>query len=127
MNVGILGTGDVGRTLGRGFVTLGLDVKVGGRGSSNDRAAAWANEMGGRASTGTFAEATAFGDIVLLATLGTATEDAVRSAGLERFRDKLVIDATNPLDFADGKPRLAIGHTDSLGERVQRLFRMLGS
>ena len=56
-----------------------------------------------------------------MATLGVATEEVIRIADPENFRGKVVIDATNPLDFSPGRPpRLAIGHQDSLGERVQR-------
>ena len=38
MNVGILGTGDVGKALGRGFVTLGHAVKMGARDGRNEKA-----------------------------------------------------------------------------------------
>jgi predicted dinucleotide-binding enzyme len=57
MNVGILGTGDVGGALGRGFVALGHAVKMGGRDAQNEKALAWAREMGAQASTGTFGNA----------------------------------------------------------------------
>lgn len=122
MRVGILGTGDVGKAFGRGFVTLGHDVKMGSREPNNEKAAAWAKELGGRATTGTFAEAAEFGDLVVLATLGVANEQALRLAGIECFAGKVVIDATNPLDFTGGRPRLAVGHSDSGGEQVQRLL-----
>jgi predicted dinucleotide-binding enzyme len=57
-----------------------------------------------------------------MATLGTANEAAVRAASLDAFRGKLVIDVTNPLEFSTGKPLLAVGHTDSGGEQLQRLL-----
>ena len=61
------------------------------------------------------------GEVVVLATLGVANESALKMAGPERLRGKVVIDATNPLDFSQGMPpRLALGHTDSGGEQVQR-------
>ena len=41
MKVGILGTGDVGRALGKGFITLGHEVKLGGREATSEKAAAW--------------------------------------------------------------------------------------
>ena len=79
--------------------------------------------MGPRASTGTFADAAAFGGIIVLATLGVANEDALNAAGPERLRGKIVIDSTNPLDFSAGMPpRLAVAGQDSGGERVQRLL-----
>lgn len=123
MKVGILGTGDVGRALGKAFVTLGHDVKMGSRTAASEKALAWAGEMGSRASAGTFADAAAFGEIVVLATLGVANEEALRSAGLENFAGKLLIDTTNPLDFSGGvPPKLAVSGDDSGGERVQRLI-----
>lgn len=120
VRIGILGSGDVGRALAAGFAGLGHDVKIGSRdpGKLED----WAATAGPHVSTGTFAEAAHFGDILVLATLGVATEDAIRLAGIEAFADKVVIDATNPLDFSSGAPRLSIGHTDSLGEVIQRLL-----
>jgi predicted dinucleotide-binding enzyme len=122
MNVGILGTGDVGRALGRGFVALGHVVKMGARDARNEKALAWARETGTNASAGSFAEAASFGESVILATLGVANESAIRMAGLEHFRGKVLIDTTNPLDFSGGMPpKLAVSGDDSAGECVQRL------
>lgn len=120
VRVGVLGSGDVGRVLAAGFAGLGHDVKIGSRDPQKLRD--WADAAGKHVSTGTFAEAARFGDIVVLATLGVATEEAVRLAGIDAFDGKVVIDTTNPLDFSAGLPRLTIGHTDSLGEVVQRLL-----
>ena len=123
MHVGILGTGDVGKALGKGFVALGHDVKMGARNASNEKAVAWAREMGEKASVGTFADAASFGEIVVLATLGVANESALKMAGPDKLRGKVLIDATNPLDFSGGMPpKLAVSGNDSAGERVQRLL-----
>ncbi|MBF8288547.1 MAG: putative NADP oxidoreductase, coenzyme F420-dependent [Candidatus Rokubacteria bacterium] len=123
MKIGILGTGDVGKALGKGFAALGHEVKMGSRSATNEKALEWAKETGPKASVGTFADAAAFGDIVLLATLGIANESALKMAGPERLRAKLVIDATNPLDFSKGAPpTLAVTGYDSAGERVQKLL-----
>lgn len=123
MKVGILGTGDVGRALGTGFVTLGHDVMMGSRSPANEQARAWAEESGPRAATGTFADAASFGEVVVLATLGQANESALGMAGPEHLAGKVVIDATNPLDFSAGiPPTLAVTGDDSGGERVQRLL-----
>ncbi|PYQ12174.1 MAG: DNA-binding protein [Acidobacteria bacterium] len=122
MRIGILGTGDVGQALGRGFIVLGHEVKMGSRSAGNDKAVGWAKEAGGKASAGTFAEAASHGELVVLATLGSANESALKAAGPQTLRGKVVIDATNPLDFSGGAPQLAVGHTDSGGERVQRLL-----
>lgn len=123
MHVGVLGTGDVGKALGKGFVTLDHHVKMGSRDAKNGKALAWAKETGAKASVGTFADAASFGEIVVLATLGVANESALEMAGPEKLRGKVVIDATNPLDFSGGMPpKLTVTGNDSAGERVQRLL-----
>lgn len=120
ISIGVLGSGDVGRVLARGFSDLGHPVKIGSRDPAKLRE--WVEASGTRMTTGTFADAARFGDVIVLATLGTATEDAIRLAGIDSFQGKVVIDTTNPLDFSKGLPALTIGHTDSLGEVVQRLL-----
>src|SRR4051794_19879257 len=125
MKIGILGTGDVGRALGTGFVKHGHEVKIGSREAGNDKAETWRQATGKDreiASTGTFAEAAAFGDLVVVATLWTGTENALRLAGPENFRGKTVIDTVNPLDFSAGVPRLAVSGSgsSSAGEEVQK-------
>ena len=121
MRIGILGTGDVGRTLGSAFIELGYDVKLGGREAHNPAASEWAAQCGSRASFGTFEQVAKFGDLLVLATLGVANEAVLQAAGLANFDEKLVIDVTNPLDFSGGLPVLTRGHLDSGGEQVQRL------
>jgi predicted dinucleotide-binding enzyme len=120
MRIAMLGTGVVGEALGTGLVGLGHEVMMGSRDASNEKARAWANKTGSKASVGTFAEAARFGELAVLATLWSGTENALRLAGPENLRGKVVIDATNPLDFSQGKPRLAVGFDDSGGEQVQR-------
>src|SRR5881396_3464259 len=104
MKIGILGSGDVGRSLGSGFVSLGHQVKIGSREGGNEKGRAWAAKAGGRASTGTFAEAAAFGEVAILATLWTGTENAIRLAVPKNLAGKVVIDATNPLVFTPNAP-----------------------
>jgi predicted dinucleotide-binding enzyme len=121
MKVAVFGTGDVGRALGRAFVTLGHEVKLGAREPNNEKAAAWAKEHGPKASAGTFAEAAEFGELAVLATLGVAYEAVLKAAGPERLAGKILIDTTNPLAHEPGKPpALAINGNDSGGERVQQ-------
>lgn len=117
--VGILGSGDVGKQLGRGFAKHGYDVMVGSRDPA--KLESWKKETSGRVSTGTFAEAAAHGAIIIVATSGVGTESALDLADVKNFSGKLVLDASNPLDFSHGfPPGLLLGTTDSLGERVQR-------
>lgn len=121
MKIGILGTGDVGRALGNAFIALGHEVKMGSRDARNQKAVEWASTSGINALTGTFADAAKFGDVVVLALLWSGAENALKLAGPENFAGKVVIDAINPLVFEPGKPlALAIGHTGSAGEQVQR-------
>lgn len=121
VNVGVFGSGDVGRVLAAGFIGLGHEVRVGSR--DPEKLRQWADAAGERASLGSFRETAEFGDLIVLATLGTGTESAIHLGGLENFAGKVVIDATNPLDFSQGMPpKLFVGTTDSLGEQVQRLI-----
>ena len=119
IKVGVLGSGDVGKVLAAGFASLGHEVMIGSR--DPKKLEQWASAAGPRTSTGSFADAARFGDVIVLATLGVGTESAIKLAGESNFDGKVVIDATNPLDFSGGMPpKLFVGHTDSLGERIQR-------
>lgn len=120
MRIGILGTGDVGRTLGTAFGACGHEVKLGSRDAGNPKIKEWQSRAGAHASGGTFADAAKFGDVIVIATLWAGTENALKLAGPDNFAGKVVIDTTNPLDFTTMPPRLAIGLTDSAGEQVQR-------
>ncbi len=122
MKIGVFGTGDVGKALASGFVNTGHTVMMGSRSASNEAALEWAATAGENASVGTFADAAEFGEIVVFATKGIANPDVVAAAGADHFKDKVVIDATNPLDFSAGYPDLAIKGDDSGGETLQRLL-----
>jgi predicted dinucleotide-binding enzyme len=124
MKIGILGSGDVGRKLADGFIELGHQVKIGSRDPRQSKLTEWIDKHDKeKASSGTFADTASFGELVVLATLWTGTADAIRLADSRNFASKIVIDVTNPLDFSNGMPpRLALGHTDSAGETVQRML-----
>ena len=119
MKVGILGSGVVGQALGSGFASRGYSVKVSSRTPYSQKLKEWVRKNGKNASTGTFAEAAAFGDLLVLATPGTAAEVAIDLAGRNNFDGKVLIDVTNALDFRGGSAGLFVGTTDSLGERIQ--------
>jgi len=124
MRVGILGTGVVGNTLGTKLVELGYDVKMGSRTASNDKAAEWVKSTGSsRASQGTFADAASFGEIVFNCTLGGISLEALKMAGGQNLRGKVLVDVANSLDFSKGMPpTLIISNTDSVGEQIQRTY-----
>jgi predicted dinucleotide-binding enzyme len=118
VKVGILGSGDVGKSFARAFGALGHEVVIGSR--SPEKLSDFVSGEADRVTSGTFEEAARSGDLIVLATHGMATEEAMTMAGKSNFDHKVVIDATNPLDESGGAPRLAVGHTDSLGEQIQR-------
>ena len=121
MRVGVLGSGGVGRVLARGFADAGHDVRIGSRNSKNAELDEWRAQTGARVPTATFREAAQHGEVVVLAVLGSAVDSVLDLAGPEAFAEKLVLDATNALDFSHGMPPgLFVGLTDSLGERIQR-------
>jgi predicted dinucleotide-binding enzyme len=119
--VGVLGSGEVGRRLAAGFRSRGHDVMIGSRDPNKPALREWLSGDGAGVAGGTFAQAAAHGELLVLAVLGDAAEAAIADAGPENFSGKVVVDAMNPLDFSAGfPPKLAISGEDSLGERVQR-------
>lgn len=119
--VGVLGTGEVGRRLAVGFASRGHGVMIGSRDPGKPELGEWLAADGAGVEAGSFAEAAAHGELLVLAVLGNAAEEGIAAAGPANFRGKVVIDTTNPLDFSGGfPPKLSISGEDSLGERVQR-------
>src|SRR3989338_4437189 len=120
--IGILGSGAVGQSLGNGFLKLGYEVKIGTRDPSKLKD--WLKNAGKKASVGSFNEAASYGNIIVLCTKWTGTENAINLAGKENFKDKIAIDVTNPLLFEEeGKaPKLALAYPKSAGVIVQKLL-----
>jgi predicted dinucleotide-binding enzyme len=54
------------------------------------------SKTNGKVKIGSFEDAAKFGEIVVVATKGTAAEGAVKAAGIANLNGKTVIDATNP-------------------------------
>jgi hypothetical protein len=119
--VGVLGSGEVGRRLAAGFSSRGHEVMIGSRDPEKPELRDWLAADGAGIEAGTFPETAAHGELLVLAVLGSAAEEAIAEAEPGNFGGKVVIDAMNPLDFSGGfPPKLAISGEDSLGERVQR-------
>ncbi|HLC56171.1 MAG TPA: NAD(P)-binding domain-containing protein [Candidatus Nanoarchaeia archaeon] len=118
MKIGILGSGTVGQQLGIGFIRLGYDVKMGTRDKS--KLDEWIKNNNG--SIGSFEEAAKFGEVIVLATAGSGTENAINLAKKENFENKIVVDVTNPLDHSTMPPGLTSSFGNSEGERIQRLL-----
>jgi predicted dinucleotide-binding enzyme len=134
MQVGILGTGSVGRALAEGFVREGHDVLVGTRDvdelmarTEPDRMgtppfATWLAEHPGVA-VGAYSHVGEHAELLVNATLGSASVDVLRAAGLADSPGRIVIDASNALDHSGGfPPSLFVVNTDSLAEQIQREF-----
>lgn len=123
MKIGVLGTGTVGATIGSRLIELGHEVKMGSRTADNTKAAGWAQKAGSKASTGTFADAAAFGEVIFNCTKGEGTLSALEMCGKDNLKGKILVDISNPLDASQGlPPSLSISNTDSLGEQVQRTY-----
>ncbi|KUN06271.1 NADP oxidoreductase [Streptomyces yokosukanensis] len=122
MRYAVLGTGEVGRTLGGRLVELGHEVTLGSRTKDNPVALEWATAAAERARAGTFAQAAAFAEVVVNAVSGRVALDALRAAGAENLDGKILVDVCNPLAFEDGEARLDPVESDSVGEQIQRAF-----
>ncbi len=102
--VGILGSGTVGQTLASGFLKHGYEVMVGTRTLS--KLDEWKAGTNGKGQVGSFAEAAAFGELLILATKGTATKAVLEGIGSASLNGKVIIDAANPI--ADAPPQNGI-------------------
>ena len=124
MNIAVLGTGVVGRTLGQRLVELGHSVALGSRDPDHPAAAEWLAKVGTArgARTGTFADAAAHGALLINATAGSASIEALRLAGEKNLHGKVLVDVSNPLDWSTGELKLTVVNTDSLAEQIQRTF-----
>jgi predicted dinucleotide-binding enzyme len=119
--IAVLGSGAVGDTLSGGFLKHGYEVMRGSR--EPTKLAAWKSKAGGKASTGTFAEAARFGQTIVLAVKGTAALAVLDLCGADALAGKTVIDTTNPI--AEKPPVKGVleyftSLEDSLMERLQR-------
>lgn len=134
MNIGVLGTGMVGRTFSAKLAQLGHSVTIGTRDPARTLAHSEPDSMGNppfsvwhqqnhHVRLATFAEAASFGELILNCTAGGSSLAALRLAGESGLNGKVLIDVANPLDFSKGMPpTLSVCNTDSLGEQIQRAF-----
>lgn len=123
MQIGIIGSGNVGRVLASAFMKEGYKVMLGTRNTAKQEVVKWKKENEG-AETGTFSETAKFGELLVLATGGSVTENAIKLAGIENFNNKTVIDATNPIAAAPPEKGILKFFTtldESLMERLQRM------
>lgn len=121
--IGIIGSGTVGQTLATGFLKYGYEVMIGSRDLM--KLADWKSNAGEGGLIGSFADAAQFGDILVLATKGSAALNALQLAGKANLSDKTIIDTTNPI--ADTPPENGVLNfftelNDSLMERLQNTY-----
>jgi predicted dinucleotide-binding enzyme len=123
VNVAVLGTGSVGRTIASKLVELGHQVTMGSRSPDGEALRQWVDGAGEGAGGGRFATAAAAGELVFNCTAGAASLDALGAAGADNLAGKTLIDVSNPLDFSRGMPpTLTVCNDDSLGEQIQAAF-----
>jgi 8-hydroxy-5-deazaflavin:NADPH oxidoreductase len=122
MRVGILGSGEVARSLAAGFLKHGHSVTLGSR--TPEKLADWtANNQGVGAET--FAKAAQTAELIVLAVKGTVAAEALGLAGAKNLAGKTVIDACNPIADAppvNGVLKFFTTHDGSLMEQLQREF-----
>ena len=122
--VGIIGSGEVGQTLANGFIKHGYDVMIGTR--SVKKLDEWKNSYGGKhGHVGTFHDAAAYGDLLVLAVKGSAAKEALQLSGINNLKGKTVIDTCNPI--ADAPPENGVlkfftSLDSSLMEQLQSSF-----
>ncbi len=131
MNIGILGSGIVAKTIAGKLDALGHVVKLGTR---DVKATLGRNEpdmAGGpplrtwlethpKVTLVTQAEAAAHGELVINALSGQGALPGLREVA-RALAGKILVDISNPLDFSKGMPpSLTVANTDSLGEQIQR-------
>jgi len=122
MKVGVLGSGDVAKSLAEGFIKHGHQTMVGTRDTA--KLADWQRKHP-EAKVGSFSETAAFGEVLALAVKGSVAADVLRMAGSANLDGKLVMDACNPIADAppvNGVLKFFTTLDDSLMERLQREF-----
>lgn len=116
MKIGIIGSGNVGGTLGSRWAASGNNVTFSSRDPGSDAMKQLVAKAGGNARAASVTEAVASSEVVLVATPWPATQDAVKGAG--SLAGKILIDATNPL--SPDLKSLEYGNTTSGAEQMAR-------
>ena len=124
MKIGIIGSGVVGQVLAKALTSEGHDVMLGTRNTSKEEVVKFKNENAA-ISIGSFEDTAKFGELLVLATGGSVTEEAIVLAGLNNFSNKVVIDATNPIAKeapVNGVLKFFTDYNSSLMEKLQQLI-----
>lgn len=122
MKMGVLGSGMVAQALSARLAELGHNVVIGTRDPYKLKGWQSSNQ---RVLIGSFAETARHGDMIINATNGSGSLNALSLAGEENLAGKILVDVSNPLDFSSGfPPSLTVFGADSLAEQIQRAFPM---
>jgi predicted dinucleotide-binding enzyme len=123
MRIAVLGTGMVGVAVGTRLVETGHEVRMGSRTAGNEKAVAWAAEHGTAAGEGSFADVAEWGEVIVNATGGLVSLDALTAAGADNLAGKPLLDVSNPLDFSGGFPPVVVQPDGvSVAERIALAF-----
>lgn len=114
MKIAILGAGNVGGALGRGWAAKGHSIFFAVPDPQSEKVRALVKSIGANVRAGSLQDAAANAEIVVLATPWEAAQNAILAAG--NLAGKIVIDCTNPL--ASDLSGLVLGHTTSAAEQV---------
>ena len=118
MEIGVIGAGNVGGTLGRRWAQAGHAVVFGVREPHEEKVHTLLASAGVHARAGTVEEAATASTVVVLTVPWEAAHDAVRCAG--DLTGKVLVDATNPVAMGPAglQHGLLVGHTTSAAEQV---------
>lgn len=120
MNIGIIGSGNVGSTLGELWAKAGHQVMF-SFSRFPERLQTLATQVGSNATSGTPAEAANFADVVLFAPNFWLVQEAIAQAG--SLAGKIIIDTTNPYRWAkSGSIVRMVGEKVSGAETIQKLL-----
>jgi predicted dinucleotide-binding enzyme len=122
MNISIIGTGNIGSTLGRKWAKAGHTIKFGVHNAADPKHQPLLDAGDGKVTVAPVAEAVSFGDVVLLAIPGSAVDALVTEFG-DALTGKIIIDATNQIGQAE------MNSLGPISARVPtaRLFRAFNS
>lgn len=136
MKITIIGTGGVGQAIAAKLIELGHEVTIGTRnvseklantakdGYGNPSFSEW-HKTNAKVKIDVFSKAAAFGEIIINATHGGSSVEALKLSETKNLAGKILIDISNPLDFSKGMPPSLIpglSNTHSLGEEIQKTF-----
>lgn len=122
MRYGVLGTGMVGKAISTRLSGLGHDVTMGSRDAANPAALEWAGRQQHAVGLATFADAAAWGEVVVNATGGAVSLDVLAAAGAANLDGKVLVDISNPMQPGAEAGVLSVANTGSLGEQIQAAY-----